>query len=601
MATIQLDLAEGVVSICWPRQQFPLHFTGARIDYYVDGKKELSTEFMAGVGKSILEASSITVEPQAHYDVELKLMQKGERAGEYEEISSLNQSFARSKPGCFEFVKDSKGLYRMRGSGERITRRRRIAYIVKNGYRIKPGQGMTGVSEYEASGGWGDAQIYIFDVEPGATGSLINTLTGEEAAVWQERYAAKIDKRRIIGETAAGIDLYGHIPNELDTNSGLPSMTIEALDGLTALEDLDIVCLCDGRKISMPRQVMWSDDQGKANAAQIELIPQKSFLFDRHIEKCLIEARQKSADGKVVFRYKFAVIPIRDFKPLSISLDFGIPIVEYGFQSVLAIDITNAQGKEEAVNAWSRYTAKTLLKDEFLHLRIKSKETGKETDAKLALAAMDIEIPDTLARISKKRPVCLADALELGPSYANFKIISYGRRHNRAAMVMLGLEPLFLKELKQPGEHEFNLFRHVTSFRQDDFAAPDNLPLKFSLIYGDDIEQGGWRPAWTDVTILDCIEGLGIRGWKLLTTKADEHVLRFNGKPVCNTLFEFRRKTSSKLVGTVSANEGCTELVLPSSVVRLLDTRKEVIVKISPCDWLGNPQREYATRLTLKR
>ena len=45
MASLQLDLAEGIVSMRWPRQQFPLHFAGSRIDYYVDGKMELSSEF----------------------------------------------------------------------------------------------------------------------------------------------------------------------------------------------------------------------------------------------------------------------------------------------------------------------------------------------------------------------------------------------------------------------------------------------------------------------------------------------------------------------------------------------------------------------------
>lgn len=600
-ASLQLDLAEGVVSIRWHRQQFPLHFADKRIDYYVDGKKKLSSEFTISVAKCILEAASITVRPQVRYDVELKLMQKDERTGDYVEIASTNQTFTRSKPGCFEFIKDAKGLYRMRERNEKITRKRRIAYIVRDGYRIDAGQGMTPVSEYETSGRWSDTQIYIYDVEPGSAGSLVNTLTGEVVAVWQERYTAKIDKSCIIGETTDGIDLYGYAPSNLDTNDGLPSMTIEAIDGLAALEDLDIVCICDDKRISVPRHVVWADDQGESNAAQIALVPRESGLFERHIENCLIEARQKSSDGKPVFRYRFSVIPIQRFKPSSISLDYGVAVAEYGFQALEPIDVTDTQGKTETVWAWGSYSAKTLLKDEFLHLRIRSRESGKETNAMLALAAVDIEIPDALTSMSKEHPVCLADALELGPSYANFKIVSHGWRQNRAAMVMLGLEPLFLKELKQPGEHEFNLFRHAASFRQDDFAAPESLPLKLSLIYGDNVEQGRQKPAWTDIEILDCAEGIGIRGWELLVTEKGKHLLQFDGKPVCDTCFEFKRRTSDRLIGTAFANAGSTELILPTSVIRLLDTRREIFVEMSPCDWLGNPQREYATRLTLKR
>lgn len=601
MASLQLDLAEGIVSMRWPRQQFPLHFAGARIDYYVDGKMELSSEFGISVGKCILEAASITVKPQARYDVELKFMQKDEHTGEYEEASSLSQTFARSKPGCFEFIKDAKGLYRLRGRNERITRKRRIAYIIKKGYRIEPGQGMSAISEYETSSGWDGAQIFIYDVEPGSAGSVINSLTGEELAVWQERYAAKIDKRRIIGETSDGVDLYGYVPCELGTNGGLPSVTIEAIDGLNALDDLDIMCISDGQRISMPRHVMWSDDFDGSTAAQIALIPQESSLLDWHIEECLIEARQRSAGGKVVFKYRFAVVPIQDFRPTSISLDFGIAVAEYGFQAVIALDVTGIQEETRSVNAWGRYSAKTLLKDDFLHLRIRSRESGKETNAKLALAAIDIEIPSSLMRVSEEHPICLADALELGPSAATFKIISYGWRYNRAAIVMLGLEPVFLKELKQPGEHEFNLFRHAASFQQADDSAPSSRPLTLTLIYGDDVTQGYPRPAWTDAELLDCAEGLGISGWRLLATANGDHVLRFDGKPVCDVCFEFKRKVGGKLIAEASVDAGTSELILPSNVVRLLDTRKKITVEMSPRDWLGDAKREYATRFILKK
>lgn len=604
MASLQLDLAEGIVSMHWPRQQFPLHFDGARIDYYVDGEMKQSSKFSVSVGKCILEAASIAVKPQARYDVQLKLMQKSEQTGEYVEVSSLNQTFTRSKPGCFEFIKDAKGLYRLRGRNERIAKKRRIAYIVKEGYRVEPGQGMTAVSEYEASGGWNETQIFVYDVDPGAAGAIVNNLTGEEVAVWQERYVAKIDKRRVIGETVDGVDLYGYARCGLGTNGGLPSISIESFDGLAALDDLDIICISDGQRVSVPRHPMWSDCYGDSAAARIVLAPQKSSQFDLHIEECLIEARQKSAEGRVVFRYRFAVVPIQDFRPTSISFDFGIAVAEYGFQARLALDVTGTQRETEAVGAWGKYTAKTLLKDEFLHLRIRSSESGKETDAKLALAAIDVEIPDALARVSKEHPVCLADVLELGPSAANFGIVSYGWRYNRAVIAWLGSEPLFFKELKQPGVHKFNLFEHAASFRQVDESKPDSRPLKLSLIYGDDVVTTGYpRRAWTEAVFFDCVQGVGISGWKLLATADGNHVLRFKGCPACDVCFEFKRKMGKRLIPIeeASADAGATELVLPSSVVKLLDAQKMVIMEMSPSDWLGKPQREYATKFTLKR
>lgn len=617
-ASLQLDLSEGVVTMRWPRQQFPLHFAGDKIDYYVDGELQASSEFDMSVGKCILNAVGFAIDPRARYDVELKLMHKDEHTGDYIELSSLNQTFRRNKPGCFEFIKDGKGSYRLRGKNERLTKRRRIAYIVKDGYKIVPGQGMKVVSEYEASGDWGDNQIFIYDVEPGSAGSVVNELTGEEVAVWQERYVAKIIKHRIIGETSDGVDLYGRIPNELDTNDGLPSVSIEALDGADALKDLDIVCCCDGELVSIPRRVMCEDDAGKAGTARIELDPSKANLFSWHIKECIIEARQKSASSKVVFRYRFAVVPIQEFRPLSIIFDCGHAVAEYGFQACLPIDVVRVSEETDAkvecdnsdsLNAWERYEAKALLKDEFLHVRIRSRESGKETDAKLALAAIDVEIPERLANLSEERSICLADALELGPSAANFKIVSYGWRYNRAALVMLGSKPLFFKNLKQPGEYGFNLFRHASLFQQTDYRAPCCLPLKLSLHYGDDVSTGELKPAWTDVQMLDCAEGLGINGWKLLPDESLGYVLRFEGKPLCDIHFRFfilskykdkYKERDNKPIATAFAGKDSVEVALPPSVVRRLGNKREVAVEMSPSDFFGDPRREYATRIILK-
>ena len=600
-ASLQLDLAKGVVSMHWPRQQFPLHFVGSRIDYYVDGKLKISTDFEASVGKSILEAVSIEIKPQARYDVELKLMQKDSRSGEYVEASSLSQVFTRNKPGCFEFIKDHKGCYRLRPNNKRITKKSRIAYIVKEGRRIDAGRGMSPVSEYETSGDWDSAQIFIYDVDPGASGAIIDALTGEEIAVWQERYSAKIDKRRVIGETASGVDLYGYVPCELGTNGGLPSVTIEAMDGQSALDDLDITCICDGQRVSIPRHLVWADDYGMSSAAQTALVPQESNLFDWHIEECLIEARQKSAAGKVVFRYKFAVIPIQDFRPTSISFEYGIAVAEYGFQTLVEIDVEDTQGDTKSINAWGRYQAKTLLKDEFLYIRIRSKKAEKETTAKLALAAIDIDIPMALANRAKKRPICLADALDLGPSAANFKITAFGWRRNRAAIAWLGDIPLCLMQLKRPGDHMFNLFRHLDLFIQGDESPVRNRSVKLTLVYGDDVTQNHLRPAWTESNLLPCAEGIGIKGWRLLMTNEGKHVLRFEGKPLCDAHFAFKRKIGGRLIDEGNIEAGSSEITLPPSVTSLLDTQRKIIVEVSPSDWLGNPLREYATKFTLTR
>ena len=80
-------------------------------------------------------------------------------------------------------------------------------------------------------------------------------------------------------------------------------------------------------------------------------------------------------------------------------------------------------------------------------------------------------------------------------------------------------------------------------------------------------------------------------------------MLRFEGRPICDVCFEFKRKMGRRLIDIeeASVDADATELVLPSSVVKLLDAQKTVIMEMSPSDWWGKPQREYSTKFILKR
>ena len=599
-AKLLLDLGEGLVYLRWGKQQFPMSFMGRRIDYYVDGKLMMSRNFDSGVGKCILGEAKISVRPQARYEIKINLMEQSE-SGEWEMIGFLEQSFSRSKPGCFEFVRDSSGLYRLRGKSERINRLRRIAYIIKEGFGIEPGQGMTPISEYDTTETWGDAQVFVYDVEPGASGSIVNLLTREVAAVWQEQYVAKIDKRRIIGETVDGLDLYGYTSNELETNGGLPSVTIEAFGGLEALGDLDIYCLCDGKRVSVPRRVLWEDDEEGSSSAQIELRLSESSVFDWHIELCELEARQCSTGGKIVFRYRFAVVPIREFRLKAASFEFGTFVADYQFQARLAMRVTDTQGEEKTVATWGRYNARTLLKDEFLHVKIETIDYGKTTNAKLALAAIDVELPERLVAISKGRPICLADALELGPANGNVKVASIGWRRNRAAVSLLGSIPMFFKELKRPGEYTFNVFSRFSDLVQADYASPRDKPLRLSICYGDEYAEHIVKPAWTDIDLLPFREGFGFSSWKTLLKADGTHVLALDAPTLHDIRLVFRKKIGGTVIGNVDVSEGSTEAALPSEVVHHLDARKKVVMTIAPIDWLGEADYEYASEFTFSR
>lgn len=601
MGHMRLDLADGTVCLSWPKQQFPLHFSDYRIDYYVNGSCVEKQPFQVGVEKCYLNAAEVSVAPQPRYDVELRLIKVASEGKDVQE-SSLRQVFARTKPGCFEFVENAKNLFQLRGQNEHISKKKRIAYLIKNGLRIEPSIGMKPLYEYESGHEWAEAKILLYEVEPGASGTLVDELSGEEVAVWQECYSTKIDKHRIIGKTDEGLDLYGYMPCENGQNGGLPSICIEAADGLAALDDLDVICDCDGTKVSIQRRVSWKDEFAGKSAAQIELSLQESSFLKLHIETCTIEAKQKSASKKVVFRYRFAVVPIQGFRLENISFDYGIAVADYCFQSMQMINITDSQGQRESVSAYGRHSMRTLLKDDFLVLRIESTDCGKATNARFALAALDIKLPQRLVDISNKRTVYLSDVLDLGASEGNIRLSVSGWRYNRAALVLLGGTPMFFKELKQPGDYEFNVLRDMSEFVPTKDSKPSDKPCCLSICYGDDVFGDKVKPAWTDIELMRFKEGFGIDGWQLLVNKADGmHVLRFAGTPFCDLQFEFKKQFDEKVIDTISVSAGVEQVELSEHVMRQLNSRKKLDVTVAPMSLFGDPDYEYSTTYVLER
>lgn len=607
-ADLCLDLRRGVALVRWTKKQYPAAFLGDRIDFFVDGKKVREQHFEMRFNKCILDDVEIEIDSRARYDIELRLMKRPDNEdGVFEHKNSLEQSFSRSKPGCFEFVQGIDGTYHLRGRNDRISRRRRVAYLLKSGYYIEPGVGMTRVSEYEASQSWGGASVFVFDIEPGASGSIYKVNDGaddEEVAVWQESYRAHINKHRIIGETLSGLDLYGYAPCERGDNAGLPLIVIEAADGLAAFRDLELSCTSDGRPFRVPSEVVWEDSYGDSRASQIALSLQRASKLDWHAEVVEIEARQISTGGQVVFRYRFAIIPIQEFRLDEAHLENGIVVAQYSFQSKLNVSVVDVNGFTTEVHAHERYSKRTLLKDEFLPLIIASEDGARRVNAKLALAAIDVTVPEDLAALSKVRPICLADAMTMGSGKSEILIKTLGWRYNRSIMLALhaknAVTGIFLfKELKQPTEHAVNLFVHPVDFAPND----ENIrscSLVLSIGYGDEVLRGVLRMACTDVGILRCREGVGF-GCLEIVSMGDGFVMRLDEPILCNATVRFRREgRQAKHLAETALSRGSTELAVPKEAVYAIRTNKEVVVTFIPKSRMGAARMEYSFDIPLK-
>lgn len=607
-ADLNLDLERGIVLIRWTRKQYPDAFLGDRIDFYIDGEKQKEQYFETRLNRCILDDVEIEVVPQSRYDIELRLMKRcdGEDGTVFEQKSSLEQTFLRSKPGCFEFIRGIDGMYRLRSRGDRITRRRRIAYILNGGYYIEPGTGMTPVSEYEASEAWRGMSAFVYDVEPGASGSIFKRSAygeDEEVAVWQESYGVHINKHRIIGETLEGLDLYGYAYCKHGDNAGLPYIVIEALDGATAFDDLEISCTCDGEYISVPRKLLWEDEYGELRASQIGLPLELALRISWHSEAVEIVARQISTGRKVIFRYRFAIVPIQEFRLEEAHIENGIIIAQYSFHPRLNVYVTDADGNREFVNAREQYWKRALLKDEFMSLVITSEDGARTVNAKLALAAIDVDLPIELVELSGKRPLCLADAVTMGTSRGEIQIKALGWRYNRNLVAAFRsgdtlTSVLFFKELRQPGGHAINLFS-----RPGDYVPvseePRDCPLTLFVDYGDEETQAGLQIARTEVELLRCREGLGFKSYMVVST-GNDLVIRFDSPVLCGVyaLFRCAGRRPRDLAESSMARDDI-ELVIPEIAAYQIRIHREVVVTLTPRSRLGKPSREYSFDLTL--
>ncbi len=606
MADLCLDLDRGVVSIKWSGRQYPHSFLGCRLDFYVDGEKRHEQNFASRLNKCVLEDVDIEIAPRPRYDIELRLMRRSEQdSDKFEAISSHEQSFERSKPGCFEFIRGLDGTFRLRERKDRISRTRQIAYVMKRGFRVEPDAGMTLIAVYESGEAWSGSSAFVFEVNPGASGSIRMTTSDgseEEVAVWQESYRAHIHKQHVIGETLGGLDLFGFVDGEGGVNVGLPTITIEAADGSAAFRDLDVTCLCNGKSVSVPKEVVWEDSLDGHGSSQIALALNRTWI-DRLSEVVEITARQISNKGKVVFRYRFAVIPIKNFKLGEAHVENGCIVADYSFQAKANIEVTDFNGLKKEVHAHEWYSKRMLLKDEFLPITIASEDGQFSVKAKLALVAIEVRIPGELTSLSRKRPICLADAIAMGVRKGEITIKALGWRHNRGVYAMAGYNMLCVKELKQPTEITLNLLNRAKMFVPQRNSEPRDLNMIISIGYGDeeDTKSGKTVMALTDVEALRMREGLGFKT-AYIATKSEGWFVSFDKPILCNAEVSFKDVGSTRTLGEerVRVSKGSMEFALPLEVSQWIQAGNMVAARFSPKGRMGKALDEFSFEVFLK-
>lgn len=589
-AEMRIDPANGRVHLHWDAQVLPRHFAGRAVEYWVNGHREHTADFSISVGRCLLPELDIDLVPNERFDIELTLLDAETNRNP---LASLSQTFDRTRPGSFEFVQGSDDVFRLRRKHERITKPKRIAFLTKANLRVSPGSGMHLLENYEAVEEWGGASIQIFEVEPGSSGAIVNHLTDEEVACWQEDYKVEIDRSRVIGKSSDGRDLYGFSYSDIDTNSNLPDVYIEANDVDEIRRDLDIRCVCDGRRVSLPWTIRHDEvDHELIASGKLVIRPSDTNMISRFVRQGQLVVTQKSTEAAIL-NYKFAVIPIRGFGIEEAFWDSGELWATYSFEALDLITVPCEDGDYE-MRRHDHYYFDAPLKAERFPLAIRNDSDGGIAEVSLNLSGMSITVPEDLTEVSSKRPICSFDSDVLD---GRISIKSSRRRLSRSVYIKMGPSPLLLKQLRGNATCSIDIFRDLSKFEA---ASEERRDVEMILKYGERFANGKASEACASIELVRCISGFGLGKYSLRRTEQGL-CLHFENCACVDLDVRFFDRRGKKKLGACEIGEGQRFAVIPVDAAYQLDIRKTVIVKLYALNLFGDANEDIAMTFELKR
>lgn len=589
-AELRLDPSRGVVHLHWNPQILSAEYLGKYVEYRVNGTLRHTARFKAGVGKSMLPECDVELMPNERFDVELVLIDEDKKRV----IASLSQTYDRTRPGSFEFVEGGDGLFRLRKKQATLSKVETIAYLIKSNLWVVPGVGMTAVENYDACEQWNGASIQIFEVEPGAAGSIIDLTSKETVACWQENYRVEVDRSHAIGKSGGKRDLYGFSYTKTGTNECLPDIIVEARDADVAMENLAITCICDGERISLWRKPYYDEvDHEQLSSGQLVIKPSESMRFPRFAKDVRITVSQEGSSSPVL-DYRFSIVPIRGFGIEELAWgDDNAPIATYSFEAMDSICVPTPDGDYEMVRG-DLYYLDAPLSQEASSISVRHESLGC-IDASLSLAGIELDVPEGLRRINAVRPINASDG-----AYVDGKVslTTFGGRRSRAALAMIGTRPLLYRRIKGKCSYSFDIFKDPAAF--ESAGSNELMDVELTIGFGEHLISGSIKPAIATISLAGCITGLGL-GSHSLRHKDGEMCLRFENPATTDLQLRFFGTRRGEDLGTAEMSEGDSGTAVPSKAAYKISTRKRVSVTISPLSLFGEADESLAETVEITR
>lgn len=593
-AELRLDPVAGQVLLHWNQQQLPKEAKGLRVEYRINGHLEKTQAIVDDVRHALLEETEIAVDPAPRFDAELTLVNPG-KAGKNTVLSRSSHTFDRTRPGSFEFVQERDGAFRLRKPSMPLSKTQKIAFLTKRELWVVPGPGMEPLEEYDAQESWGGASIQIFNVGPGAAGSIVNRQTQETVASWLENYSVEVDRRYLIGKTADNRDLYCFAPNSIGTNAALPVISIETYGTDPIQNDLEVSCVCDGSRVSLMRRFYEPDrDQNPEGKSKLVVYLNEAQLIPWMTMDGLVEITQK-ASGSTVLRYRFAVVPIQSFKLIEAKLDADGGSAAYEISARQYIKVED-DGYTWNLSKDETYEFEAPLAASAREMIVSDVTSSKEIAVRLSLAAMEVRVSSGFLNAVKDRKLTMEDCCSALDGRLSIK--TAGRRTSRKVFVMSGSSPLLYRDLYGAGEQRVDLLASCEAFAEEGLIEHD-FCIYLCINYGCDNRPGAKRETPVDMLLAQCESGQGLGEVRLLTARGNPCMV-FT-KPARSAFCVSFLTRRGKLLAEGTLDEGERSVALSNEVIYQLDRKREVRVSMAPKSLFGMPDADKEFSFPLRR
>lgn len=593
-----LSLDSTTIRFSWKQVDVPDTLKNCRFDYFASGRLAASQDVELSPSGYLLPEVSIDVEPTTRLVIDVKLTKASLDDAQGDSVALLQQVVKRDKPGTLEFVLDNQGRYKHRSKNERISRIKRIAYLIEDRYEIKPVEGMTPAECYDAQKD-GGCHIQVFDVEPGASGSVIDRSTGDAVASWSESFSCLFEKKYLIGQAASGLDLYPCPLDQAPNNASLPTVTVVSTHPSTSLNGIKALLSVDGRRVSVSREVVCSEDDDTPSRLEFRL--GDTLLPDTHVSECRLAIVQANVGERPIFTYRFAIAPIQKFRIASITREHGRQIATYEFSVPHCTVVEDETERQTVVGAFHSYSFRALLGDETVPLSLTTPGDGKRMDAVLGLAGAEITLPTAMRKlIDSGSPIGLPELLTLGRNASTITVSSKGWRASRGLYLSVFDRPVFYRELQAPGVHQISLLSALDLFLPSFGDREKYSTLGATIRYGYSSYGKDERFFLADCSLARTHTGYGTGCARIVVDCQGTRQIVFGAPTRCKLSAAFYQN-GRQLEPAKSVEPGTTRLTLSRAVSDRLGTKRDTYLELAPVSAFGKARQDLSETILIER